>query len=291
MKEIENKMNMIFETAPLRLGQYNRLEVIKELDFGLYLDGYVEEILIPRVYVPEGTQIGQFLDVFIYRDSEDRLIATTLKPLAVVGDFAYLKVKDVSKLGVFMDWGLLKDLLVPFGNQLSKMGLGRSYMVYVYIDEETERIVATAKIDNHLEKDIAGLVEGQEVSLIPYEYTDLGIKALIDKKHIGIIYKSEVFQEVTLGQVTKGFIKKIRTDEKIDLSLLKQSYDRIDNVKFQIFTLLESNNGFLPYTDKTDSEVIYRDLQMSKKDFKKAIGGLYRENKIQLATDGIYIVK
>jgi len=174
---------------------------------------------------------------------------------------------------------------------LSKMGLGRSYMVYVYIDEETERIVATAKIDNHLEKDIAGLVEGQEVSLIPYEYTDLGIKALIDKKHIGIIYKSEVFQEVTLGQVTKGFIKKIRTDEKIDLSLLKQSYDRIDNVKFQIFTLLESNNGFLPYTDKTDSEVIYRDLQMSKKDFKKAIGGLYRENKIQLATDGIYIVK
>ena len=282
---------MVYETAPLRLGQFNRLEVIKDLDFGLYLDGYVEEILIPRVYVPEGTQIGQFLEVFIYRDSEDRLIATTLKPLAVVGDFAYLKVKDVSKLGVFMDWGLLKDLLVPFGNQLSKMGLGRSYMVYVYIDEETERIVATAKIDNHLEKDISSLTEGQEVSLIPYEYTDLGIKALIDKKHMGIVYKSEVFQNVTLGEPTKGYIKKIRTDGKIDLAFVKQSYDRIDNIKSEIYSLLQSKDGFLPYTDKTDADIIYRDLQMSKKDFKKAIGGLYRDNKVTLNNDGIYIVK
>lgn len=283
---------MLYESAPLRLGQYNRLEVIKELDFGLYLDGYDgEEILIPRVYVPEGTQIGDFLEVFIYRDSEDRLIATTLKPYATVGEFAYLKVKDVSKLGVFLDWGLMKDLLVPFGEQTHKMGLGRSYLVYIYVDEESERIVASAKLDKFLENDTSKFTEGQEVSLIPYEYTDLGIKALIDKRTIGVIYKSEVFQEVTLGEITKGFVKKIRTDTKIDLALVKQGYDRIDNVKSQIYDLLVSEEGFLPYTDKTDSEIIYRDLQMSKKDFKKAIGGLYRDGKVKLQNNGIYINK
>ena len=281
---------MLYESAPLRLGHYNRLEVIKELDFGLYLDGYDgEEILIPRVYVPENTQIGDFLEVFIYRDSEDRLIATTLKPYATVGEFAYLKVKDVSKLGVFLDWGLMKDLLVPFGEQTHKMGLGRSYLVYIYIDEESERIVASAKLDKFLENDSSKFTEGQEVSLIPYEYTDLGIKALIDKRVIGVIYKSEVFQDVILGEVTKGFIKKIRTDTKIDLALVKQGYDRIDNVKSQIYDLLVSKEGFLPYTDKTDSEIIYRDLQMSKKDFKKAIGGLYRDGKVKLKEDGVYI--
>ena len=283
---------MLYESAPLRLGHYNRLEVIKELDFGLYLDGYDgEEILIPRVYVPEGTQIGDFLEVFIYRDSEDRLIATTLKPYATVGEFAYLKVKDVSKLGVFLDWGLMKDLLVPFGEQTHKMGLGRSYLVYIYVDEESERIVASAKLDKFLENDTSKFTEGQEVSLIPYEYTDLGIKALIDKRTIGVIYKSEVFQEVILGEITKGFVKKIRTDTKIDLALIKQGYDRIDNVKSQIYALLISKEGFLPYTDKTDSEIIYRDLQMSKKDFKKAIGGLYRDGKVKLQNDGIYINK
>ena len=281
---------MLYESAPLRLGHYNRLEVIKELDFGLYLNGYDgEEILIPRVYVPEGTQIGDFLEVFIYRDSEDRLIATTLKPYATVGEFAYLKVKDVSRLGVFLDWGLMKDLLVPFGEQTHKMGLGRSYLVYIYIDEESERIVASAKLDKFLENDSSKFTEGQEVSLIPYEYTDLGIKALIDKRVIGVIYKSEVFQDVILGEVTKGFIKKIRTDTKIDLALVRQGYDRIDNVKSQIYDLLVSKEGFLPYTDKTDSEIIYRDLQMSKKDFKKAIGGLYRDGKVKLKEDGVYI--
>ena len=279
---------MLYESAPLRLGHYNRLEVIKELDFGLYLDGYDgEEILIPRVYVPEGTQIGDFLEVFIYRDSEDRLIATTLKPYATVGEFAYLKVKDVSKLGVFLNWGLMKDLLVPFGEQTHKMGLGRSYLVYIYIDEESERIVASAKLDKFLENDSSKFTEGQEVSIIPYEYTDLGIKALIDKRVIGVIYKSEVFQDVVLGEVTKGFIKKIRTDTKIDLALVKQGYERIDNVKSQIYDLLVSKEGFLPYTDKTDSEIIYRDLQMSKKDFKKAIGGLYRDGKVKLQDDEI----
>jgi predicted RNA-binding protein (virulence factor B family) len=283
---------MINQSAPLQLGKYNRLEVIKELDFGLYLDGFDgEEILIPRVYVPEGTQIGQFLDVFIYRDSEDRLIATTLKPYVTVGEFAFLQVKDVSKLGVFLDWGLMKDLFVPFGEQHSKMGLGRFYLVYVYIDEQTERIVASAKIENYLEKDISAIVVGQEVELLPYEYTDLGIKALINKKHNGVIYKNEIFKNLNLGEVTKGYIKKIRDDGKIDLSLEKQSFERIDNIKLKIYDELTIAGGFLPYNDKTDAEIIYKNLQMSKKDFKKGIGVLYKEGKIHLSTEGLTIIK
>ncbi len=283
---------MINETHPLQLGKYNRLEVIKELDFGLYLDGFEgEEILIPRVYVPEGTQIGQFLDVFIYRDSEDRLIATTLKPYATVGEFAYLKVKDVSKLGVFLDWGLMKDLLVPFGEQQSKMAVGRSYLVYIYVDEETQRIVASAKIDKFLPNDAEEFTEKQQVELLPYEYTDLGIKALINKCKIGVIYKNEVFKSVNLGEFTIGYIKKIREDGKIDLTLEKIGFERIDNTKSFILSQLNNHNGFLPYNDKTSAEVIYSNLQMSKKDFKKAVGGLYKDMQIIIKEDGIYINK
>ncbi|MEA5138067.1 CvfB family protein [Arcicella rigui] len=283
---------MINEQAPLQLGKYNRLEVIKELDFGMYLDGFDgEEILIPRVYIPEGTQIGQFLDVFIYRDSEDRLIATTLKPFATVGEFAYLKVKDVSKLGVFLDWGLMKDLLVPFGEQLSKMGVGRSYLVYIYVDEETQRIVASAKIDKFLPKDEIQLEYNQQVDILPYEYTDLGVKVLINNCKIGVIYKNEIFKDVKFGEFTIGYIKKVREDGKIDISLVKQGFDRIDNIKQQIYNKLTEENGFLPYTDKTDSEVIYANLQMSKKDFKKGVGGLFREEKILIKSEGIYKIK
>ena len=284
---------MINEEAPLQLGKYNRLEVIKELDFGMYLNGFDgEEILTPRVYIPEGTAIGQFLDVFIYRDSEDRLIATTLKPFATVGEFAYLKVKDVSKLGVFLDWGLMKDLLVPFGEQLSKMGVGRSYLVYIYVDEETQRIVASAKIDKFLPNDDTKTFENnQMVEILPYEYTDLGIKVLIDKCKTGVLYKNEIFKDVTLGEFTFGYIKKIREDGKIDISLVKQGFDRIDNIKQQIKTALDNQNGFLPFTDKTDAEVIYKNLQMSKKDFKKAIGGLLKDRVISIKEDGIYIIK
>lgn len=283
---------MINDIAPLQLGKYNRLQVIKELDFGLYLDGFEgEEILIPRVYVPEGIEIGQFLDVFIYRDSEDRLIATTLKPLATVGEFAYLKVKDVSKLGVFLDWGLMKDLFVPFGEQLSKMAVGRFYLIYIYIDEETQRIVASAKIDKFLPEVGQSFAEKDEVELLPYEYTDLGIKALVNKCKIGIIYKNEIFKIVNLGEFTIGYIKKIREDGKLDLTLEKIGFDRIDNVKQVILSLLINQNGFLPYTDKTDAGVIYANLQMSKKDFKKAIGGLYKEKRIIIKEDGIYIVQ
>jgi predicted RNA-binding protein (virulence factor B family) len=275
----------------VELGKYNRLTVIKELDFGLYLDGYEDEILIPRVYVPEGTQIGDELEVFVYRDSEDRLIATTLKPYAIVGEFAFLKARDVSPSGVFLDWGLMKVLLVPFGEQSHKMAVGRSYLVYIYVDEQTERIVASAKLDKFLSEDISGLTEGQEVTLLPYEYTDLGMKALVNEQYTGVIYKNEVFKTIPLGERTQGFIKKIRTDGKLDLSLEKQGYDRIDKSKSEIFNLLVASGGFLPFSDKTDAGLIYETFQMSKKDFKKAIGGLFRDKRINIQEDGIYISK
>jgi uncharacterized protein len=276
----------------LQLGQYNTLEVIKELDFGLYLDGHDgEEILIPRVYVPEGTKIGDFLTVFLYRDSEDRLIATTLKPFAVVGDFAYLQVRDVSKLGVFLDWGLMKDLLVPFGEQNTKMALGRSYLVKIYIDDQTERIVASGKLEKFFDQDLVeNLQEGQAVEILPYQYTDMGVKALIKesgKYCMGIVYKNEIFKELPLGEYTQGFIKKIREDGKIDLRLEMQGFDRIDTQKALIMKKLEQANGTLPFGDKTDAEIIYQAFQMSKKDFKKAIGGLFREQKITLGSDSI----
>ncbi|MFC0182374.1 hypothetical protein SAMN04515674_101342 [Pseudarcicella hirudinis] len=276
------------EVPKLELGKYNRLEVIKELDFGLYLDGYEDEILIPRQYVPEGTQIGDMLDVFIYRDSEDRLIATTLKPLGIVGEFAFLKVKDISKLGVFMEWGLMKDLLIPFSQQNSKMAIGKSYLIRIYIDEQTDRIVGSAKLDQFLTNDISGLKEGDSVQLLPFEFTELGIKALVNNSNIGVIYKSEVFQNVNLGEFTNGYIKKIRPDGKLDLSLTKQSYDRIYDCKSVIYEKLLASNDFLPFTDKSDPDSIYNTFEMSKKDFKKAIGGLFKEGKILLKENGIY---
>ncbi|MBP6411339.1 MAG: GntR family transcriptional regulator [Pseudarcicella sp.] len=269
------------------LGKYNRLKVIKELDFGLYLDGYEDEILIPRVYVPEGTQIDDYLDVFIYKDSEDRLIATTLKPFTTVGEFAYLTVKDVSKLGVFLDWGLMKDLLVPFGEQITKMAVGKSYLVYTYIDEETDRIVASAKIENFFSNTPSNWLVNQQVEIIPYEYTDLGVKAMVNKCEIGVIYKSEIFKDVNLGVQTIGFIKKIRPDGKIDLALEKQSYDRIIDNKNLIISKLEDNNGFIPFNDKSTPESIYEEFKISKKDFKKMVGGLLKEQLIRFEDGGI----
>jgi uncharacterized protein len=275
------------ESRRLRVGQYNRLQVIKELEFGIYLDGYEDEILVPRVYVPEGIEIGDYLDVFIYRDSEDRLIGTTLEPKATVGEFAYLKVVDMNSLGAFMDWGLLKDLFVPFRHQKATMAVGKSCLVYLYLDTKTDRILATAKPEKYLDEDVSALKEGQTVELLPFEYTDLGIKALVDGRYEGVIYKSDLFKKVELGKVLPGFIKKIRLDNKLDLALVEQSYNRIEESKQLILDKLTQAGGHLPYTDKTDASVIYINFEMSKKDFKKAVGGLLKDRKIELRDDGM----
>lgn len=279
------------QRVEIALGKYNNLEVIKELEFGMYLDGGDEEILIPRSYIPEGTKIGDFIDVFLYRDSEDRLIATTMKPFAQVGEFAYLTVKDVNQLGVFLDWGLVKDLLVPFGEQSHKMAVGRKYLVYIYVDTQTERIVASAKIDRFLPSDKISFSEGQKVSILPYEYTDLGIKCLIENNSQGVLYKNELFKNVNMGSLQNAFIKKVREDGKIDLTLEIIGFDRIEECKITLLNELSANNNFLELNDKTAPEVIYASLQMSKKDFKKGVGGLFREEKILIKPEGIYKIK
>ncbi|NBB27894.1 S1 RNA-binding domain-containing protein [Cellulophaga sp. BC115SP] len=278
------------QRVEIALGKYNNLEVIKELEFGMYLDGGDEEILIPRSYIPEGTKIGDFIDVFLYRDSEDRLIATTMKPFAQVGEFAYLTVKDINQLGVFLDWGLVKDLLVPFGEQSHKMAVGRKYLVYIYVDTQTERIVASAKIDRFLPSDKISFSEGQKVSILPYEYTDLGIKCLIENNSQGVLYKNELFKNVNMGSLQNAFIKKVREDGKIDLTLEIIGFDRIEECKITLLNELSANNNFLELNDKTAPEVIYASLQMSKKDFKKAVGGLLKEGKIQFYNNGISLL-
>jgi uncharacterized protein len=271
----------------LRMGQYNRLKVLKQLDFGIYLDGYEDEILMPTQYVPANVEIG-FLDVFIYRDSEDRAIATTLEPYGTVGEFAYLTVNAVTSLGVFMDWGLPKDLFVPFKQQRENMVVGKSFLVFIHLDTQTDRIVASAKIERFLDEDVSELSEGMQVELLPYEYTDMGIKALINQRHLGVLYRDEVFKTIELGKPTIGFIKKIRSDQKIDLALTEQSYNRIEGSKSELYEKLMAANGFLPFTDKSDPALITRTFGMSKKDFKKAVGGLLKEKKITLKEHGIY---
>lgn len=275
----------------IELGKYNRLEVIKQVDFGVYLDGGEEEILLPQKYIPERPAVGDTLSVFIYRDSEDRLIATTQQPLACVGDIALLKVVDTNRFGVFLDWGLEKDLMVPFSQQNKKMGIGNSYVVKVYIDEQTDRIMASARIERFLNYQPKNLEEGQAVKLLPFEYTDLGIKTIVDDQYLGMLYHNELFKPVKLGQALNGYVKKIRADYKLDVSLTKPGYAEVLDSKEQLLQKLRDNNGFLPLTDHSEPGLIYDQLQMSKKLFKKAVGGLLKEQKVLLQEDGIVLAE
>jgi predicted RNA-binding protein (virulence factor B family) len=275
----------------IQLGKINQLEVLKEVDFGMYLDAGegVDEILLPQKYIPEKTQVGDTLSVFIYRDSEDRLIATTQQPLACVGELAYLKVVDTNQFGVFLDWGLLKDLFVPFSEQNKKMVKGNYYVVKVIIDEQTDRIIASARIERFLKHIPEGLEENQAVDILPFEYTDLGVKVIINGDFLGVLYHNEVFKPVPLGEPLKGYVKKLRPDHKVDVSLTKSGYEEVLDSKVELWKKLQEYKGYLPLTDKSEPEAIYALVHMSKKNFKKAVGGLFKERKITLADDGIYL--
>jgi uncharacterized protein len=273
------------------LGKMNPLKVVKEVDFGLYLDGGSDgEILIPKRYVPEGTVIGDVLSVFIYTDSEDRMIATTEVPKAMAGEFAQLQVVSVNKTGAFMDWGLMKDLFVPFSEQPTPMVEGQYYPVFIYVDYESKRITASAKINRFVDKSTPELVVGQEVDLLVYQKTELGYKAVVNQQYSGVIYKNEVFSPVQMGQQLKGFIKQIRPDDKIDLMLQKPGFEKIENFASQLFKWLKEADGFLPVTDKSPAELIYDYFGVSKKTYKKAVGDLYRSRLITLEEKGIRLV-
>lgn len=272
------------------IGKYNKLKVIKKVDFGLYLDGAEHgEILLPLRYVPDGAEADDYIDVFIYLDSEDRIIATTARPFAQVDEFAFLKVISVNSIGAFLDWGLMKDLLVPFREQQKTMEVGKYYLVHVYLDKDSKRIAASAKLDKFLDNVPPTYSEGEEVDLIIAHQTDIGYNAIVNNTHWGILYKNEVFQQLSKGLRIKGYIKKIREDDKIDLTLQKPGYERIEGVSAMLLEKLKENKGFLNLTDKTHPEYIYLKLGISKKAFKMAVGSLYKAKIITLADDGIHL--
>ncbi|AHW60840.1 hypothetical protein SAMN05444285_101162 [Draconibacterium orientale] len=274
------------------IGKFNTLEILRETDNGVYLDGGEHgEILMPRKYVEEEMKEQGTAEVFVYTDSEDRLVATTEKPLATVGEFARLTVKATAKFGAFLDWGLAKDLLVPFSEQRSKMQEGNSYWVYVYLDLLTNRVVASAKLHKFLDNTPPEYTKGQEVSLIILEETDLGYKAIINQEHTGMLYKNQVFRQLEIGSQTKGYIAKIRNDEKIDLMLEEPGYEKVDSISEKILTALEASGGFMAVSDKSSPEMIKAMFGISKKNFKKAIGGLYKKRLITFVSDGIKMLK
>ncbi len=277
----------------IQIGKLNNLSVVKILDFGIYLDGGDEfgEILLPIKQVPEDTEIEDVIEVFIYTDSEDRIIATTIKPYAMVGDFILLRTIAVETVGAFMDWGLIKDLLVPFSQQKKRMIEGRSYIVYLYLDDETKRIAASAKLDKYLDLDTAKFDTDQEVDLLIHSKTDMGYKAIINNSYWGMLYNNEIFQTLFVGQKIKGFIKKIREDQKIDLYLNKAGYNQIEDVSTNIIRILKDNDNFVTITDKSKPDDIYEMFNISKKKFKKAIGNLYKKMFIDIEKDGIRLLK
>jgi len=273
------------------IGVYNNLRVIKEVDFGVYLDGGEhEEILLPRRYVSEDCKVDNIIKVFIYLDSEDRFIATTETPYAMVGDFALLKVVAVESVGSFLDWGLLKDLLVPFGEQSPTMEIGKSYIVRIYVDKQSNRIAATTRLDRYLDNTPGNFHAAQEVELLICNQTDIGYKAIINCTHWGVIYSNEVFQPLKSGQKTKGYIKKVREDNKIDLSLHKPGYERVDDITDTILNVLKEQGGFISVTDKSSPEAINKLFGVSKKTYKKAIGAIYRKRLITIEDDGIRLI-
>jgi predicted RNA-binding protein (virulence factor B family) len=241
--------------------------------------------------VPGTFNIGDSLEVFIYYDSEDRILATTEKPHAMVGDFAYLKVIAVNSFGAFLDWGLPKDLLVPFSEQKPRMKEGRSYVVKIYLDDRRHRIVASAKIDKFIGKKPGRFREGQAVDLLVVCRTDLGYKAIINGSHWGLLYTNEVFESIQPGQSVKGYIKRVRDKDKIDLTLQKPGYRKVDPVSHKILITLNSRGGFIPVTDKSPPEQIYELFGVSKKTYKKAVGALYKKRLIKIVNNGIKLNK
>lgn len=276
----------------VEIGKINTLEVVRETDNGLYLDGReLGEILMPHKFITEDVRNAGWADVFIYSDSEDRLVATTEKPFVMVGGFAFLKVVSVSKFGAFLDWGLPKDLLVPFREQKADMVEGRSYLVHVFVDILTKRIAASAKIDKYLDNIPPEYEHGDEVNLLIAEETDLGYKAIVNNEHWGMLYKNQLYQQLSQGQKITGYINKVRDDDKIDLLLEKPGYEKVDAISQKILDELTASRGFIAVSDKTSPDMINAMFGISKKNFKKAIGSLYKKRLITFDSDGIRLVK
>ncbi len=267
----------------IEIGKYNTLTVVKVVDFGVYLDGGEwGEILMPKEYVPENCSPDDEVRVFIYFDSEDRIVATTEEPAVQVGEFAFLKVVAVSGIGAFLNWGLRKDLLVPFREQRDPMVEGRSYLVYVYVDKASDRIVASAKIDKYLDQVFPDYEPKQEVDLLVARKTDLGYAVIVNQAHWGLVYGNDVFQPLRIGQKLKGYVKRVREDEKIDVVLQPAGFAKIEGLAGMVLEKLKDYGGVLDLSDKSNPEEIYRVLGCSKKNYKKALGTLLKQGLIEI---------
>lgn len=276
----------------IKLGKFNQLEVVKEVDFGVYLDGGEDgEILLPTRYVPEGCRPGDMLNVFVYLDNEERLIATTLTPLVQVGEFAYLEVAWVNQFGAFLNWGLMKDLFVPFREQKMKMEVGRSYIVHAHVDEDSYRIVASAKVERYLSKEMPEYQAGELVDILVWQKTDLGFKAIVNNKYGGLLYQNEIFQPLRTGMRMQAYVKQVRDDAKIDLELQRGGARKVDDFAEVLLQYIKEHEGAIPFHDKSNAEDIYNTFGVSKKTFKKAVGELYKKHLIVLEEQEIRLVK
>ncbi len=274
----------------IKIGEYNTLIILRDTDPGLFLgDEEDNDVLLPNKYVPEQFEIGDELTVFVYLDHEERPVATTLKPHIKPGEFALLRCNYTNEFGAFLDWNLEKDLFCPFKEQAFKMRKGDWYLVYCYIDEETDRLVASSKTNSFLSNKELTVDQFDEVDLIVSHPSEIGMNVIVNEKHLGLIYKDEIYKEISVGDRLKGIVKKVRPDNKLDISLNQIGYRNIEPNAQIILKELEDNSGFLALTDKSDPDQIKDMMQMSKKAFKKAIGSLYKQRIITIKEDGIYL--
>lgn len=277
----------------IKLGDYNTLRVVEEARrrdehsftagevFGIYLDGGDEgDILMPKKYVPEGTRVGDEIECFVYLDQDERLIATTEKPLARVGDFAYLSCSWVNEYGAFLDWGVMKDVFCPFREQKRKMEIGESYIVYIHLDPDSYRIVATAKVDRYLNDDVPPYRHNEKVSLLVWQKTDLGFKVIVDNAYQGLVYRDQIFRHIHTGDRMDGYIDQIRPDGKLDVMLQPSGKKQRLSFAQTLFHYLQEHDGTCPFGDKSEADDIKREFQVSKKVFKKAVGELYKQRLI-----------
>lgn len=275
----------------IEIGKYNTLKIERDTQVGLYLTDGNEDILLPNKYVPRDFEIGEELIVFVYLDHEERPVATTLEPYIYLNEFALLRVNYTNKFGAFLNWGLEKDLFVPFREQARPMEKSKRYLVYMYLDEKSNRLAASSKINQFLNNETLTVEEGEEVDLIVSHITDMGINVIINEQHKGLMYKDEVYEDLRTGDRIKGFIKMIRPDNKIDVTLQKTGFEGIEPNAEKILDELRASRGFLRLNDNSHPEDIKTVLRMSKKTFKKAIGTLYKQKLIEIKEDGIYLVK
>jgi uncharacterized protein len=274
-----------------QVGKFNKLQVVKEVDFGVYLDGgELDTILLPKRYVPKDCEIGDWIDVFLYFDSEDLLIATTETPKVQVGQCELLKVIDINNAGAFMDWGLPKDLLVPYSEQHKPMEVGYSYVVYVFYDHDSDRIAASTRLQDHLAEESVWVKPKQAVNLLIAGRTDLGYKAVIDNRYLGLIFRGDAFRPLKIGERVAGFIKSIRPDGKIDLLISQATLQGDHALGEDIIRHLKTSGGVSLLTDKSDPDDIYRTFKVSKKKYKQALGTLYKSKRILLAPDKITLI-